>query len=136
MNELTSASNLERFMLRLDRICPAATWSGTFDLLSAAAVLEAHLEFFGELNPAAAAPERRSRLEAEMTGLQGEATRLRTCLLTLWASSTLSASSKKTQEALECGSRVYARALDRGHALMSLIIPCSASWYDATVSRS
>lgn len=135
MQELTSVSNLECFLLRLDRICPPATWSGSFDLLCAAAVLEAHLEFLAKLNPAAAAPHRRIRLEAEIAGLQREVLRLQSCLLTLWNSSTLSISSKKTREVFESGSRIYARALGRGSALMALILPCSASWYDATVGR-
>jgi hypothetical protein len=135
MRALTSSANLESFMLRLDRAAPARRWSGGFDLALAAATLEAHLDFISGLDLSAACPVIQSQLRSDIRGFHNEVRRFRSGLIRLWLSGTLSLSSKMIQERLECMQAIYAHALGHGHALMSRAIPCSVSWYDATVGR-
>jgi len=150
MKELFAANHLEEFMLRLDRVAPlsspgaphtgapgtpVAPFSGEFDLLLAASTLAAHLEFAGNLDPEAAAGPRRLQIEDATRGLRRQALRFRTGLMMFWHSGKLSSSSKSRQEAIEWAGEAYEQALQYGHTLMALVVPCSTSWYDATVGR-
>jgi hypothetical protein len=135
MRTLTTSANLESFMLRLDRVVPPGRWSGGFDLALAAATLEAHLDFISGLDLTAACPAVQSQLNSAIHGFRREVRRFRNGLMWLWLSGTLSLSSKMLQELIECMRAIYAHALEHGHALMVLVIPCSVSWYDATVGR-
>jgi hypothetical protein len=150
MKELFAANHLEKFMLRLDRVAPlanpntprtgasgtaAAPFSGEFDLLLAAATLAAHLEFAAHLDPGAAAGEQRRQIEEATHGLRRQTLRFRTALMMFWLSRTLSSSSKSRQEAIEWAGEAYGEALQCGHRLMTLALPCSTGWYDATVDR-
>jgi hypothetical protein len=134
MKETFTANQLEKFMLRLDRIAPGAPFSGEFDLLLAAATLAAHEEFAGHLDPRAAAG-RRIEIEDATRGLRRQTLRFRTGLLMFWLSRKLSSSSKSRQEAIEWAHDAYGQALQYGHRLMTLALPCSTGWYDATVGR-
>ena len=135
IKELTSAPNLETFMLRLEQTAPAEQCWGGFELVSAVAVMEAHREFIDRLNLGAALPQRQALLRKQIQALGREALGVQSSLLAFWESSTLSLSSKTAQAALARGAKAYVRAKARGHKLMSLLIPCSTGWYDATLGR-
>jgi len=132
MDAITSARNLHEFMLRIDRVAPASAWPGLFELTLAAATLQAHLDFIAGLPPSAAGA--RAQMAAGVAEFRHETSRLQSCLMRQWLSRTLSpvsSSERRPEEANDA----YARALDHGRSLLSLVIPCALSWYDATIGR-
>jgi hypothetical protein len=132
MSAMTSARNLQEFMLRIDRMAPAGALAGPFDLTLAAAMLQAHLDFIAALHPSPAGV--RAQLAGDTAGLQLETRRLRSCLMRLWLSRTLSPASMSAGGQGEA-SEAYAHALNHGRAVLALAIPAALSWYDATIGR-
>jgi hypothetical protein len=144
MKQLITAQNLETFMLRLDRVAPAACpstaqpespGSGEFALLLAAATVAAHLDFAANLDPAAAPAAARRRIQDAIRALRRQAWRFKRSLILYWLSRTLSLSSKSKQEALDGVRAAYGQALRYGHTLLSLAVPCSTGWYDETTDK-
>jgi hypothetical protein len=161
MHALTTAENLHKFMQRVDRVAPAGELSGAFALASAAATLEAHLDFIAELE-LSYTRDAQWPMATAIAGFRREAGRFRSCLLRRWLSRTLSSASTSApdgcrrlgtypfgkprgnsrlarglrwEQGRKEASEAYFRALGHGHALLSLVIPSALRWYDATIGR-
>jgi hypothetical protein len=130
-----SSHNLHQFMLRLDRISPTNELSTDFDLALATAWLQAHLDFIDGLDVEALMPQKQWLVCQATEGFRREAFRFLNCLLNLWVSGILSSSGKSRRETLDEIQGAYQEAVNFGRALLSLILPCSRGWYDATMGQ-